>query len=200
VTWNLSSFVLLGLLLGIFGVLGFKRGIRRELIGLVGIIVAILIVSQSLPSLKPKINQMYRMARLAWNIGVQKQDPGQAWAEASQQPDIIQSSDEERALAILLFVLITALGYLLAQRYVPEPHTLWLRFLGLLGGLFNGFWIAMYALPLVFPEPTTTITVPSGEVRAALSNEYIIARVIAVFVFVIIALGIYSASNRGGQK
>lgn len=199
VTWNVSQYAMMGILLGFFGLIGFRRGIRRELITLVGIGLAVLIVTYTVSPLVPQVNRFHRLAHFALNGGLGAENPGDVWEQTTQGlPPLVSGRDEEQVLGVLLFLLLIFLAYIFGNYTVPPPYSLFLRVIGFFAGMFNGFLVAIYLLPTIFPEPRVAVTLPGAEVQATLTSQQAIARAIALFVFVMIALGLYSASQRGG--
>jgi hypothetical protein len=104
-----------------------------------------------------------------------------------------------QALSVVVFFLFVLVFYGAGQVRIPPPYSLVLSVLGAFAGAINGFLMAYYLVPIIFPAPQAVITVPSGEVQQTLTSAQTVARVVAFFVFVLIALGLYSASSPGQE-
>jgi uncharacterized membrane protein required for colicin V production len=198
-TWTVSQYLLLGLLMGLFGVIGFRRGVNRELISLVGLGVAIWVALQVAPSLDDQINRMYRLTRFALGGGLGADDLSAAWAEAQALPDLIQSEADRRLLSVAIFVVMALLVYLVGDGRIERAESFLPRMLGLFVGLINGFLVAYYLAPVVLTESQINITVQSGEVQQSLTSGQTLARVGLFLVCVLIAVGLYNASGRRGK-
>ena len=195
VTWNVNQYMLMGLALGLFGLVGFRRGVNRELLLMIGIALGMWLSSQVAPSLESLVNRLYRMGHLALGGGLTGQDPTAAWQSARELPDLIRTPEDLQMLGLALFILVVACSYLLGQRRFPQPDSTMLRILGSFAGAINGFLVSYHLFPIVLAKPTAVISLPSGQVQEALTSGQTIARMVALFVFVLIAFGLYSASR-----
>lgn len=191
---NISNYVLLGVTLAFFGFVGLRRGVNRELLSLIGIALGLWLAGSLAVAVKAWVNLFFKLGRLALSGGFTADDPMSAWGQLRDQADLVQSPSQEQFLTLVVFVVIVLLFYQLGQQRIPPPEAFILRLLGLLAGGINGFLIAYYLLPLLFPTPTTVINVPTGELRAALNDSQTVAVVIVFFVVVLIGFGLYSAS------
>jgi hypothetical protein len=200
-TVNVSEFLLMGLILGLFALVGFRRGVHRELISLVGIGLGMLVANGLTSSLVPSVNRYYRMLQFARGGGLSAADPTAAWSATQSAPNLIRTTSQQQTLGMAIFLLVALAFIVVGQIWGARPRSLGLRLLGLLMGLINGFLVARFLTPILFAAPRALIALPSGEVQARLTDSQTIAFAILFFVGVIIALGLYSASgrNRGGQ-
>ncbi len=187
--------MLLGVTLSLFGFVGFRRGVNRELLSLIGIALGMWLAGNLGVAVKAWVNLFFKLGRFALTGGLTSDDPMAAWEEARNQLDLVQGSAQEQFLVLVAFVLIVLVFYQWGQRRFPAPDAFMLRVLGLLAGGINGFLVAYYLLPLLFPTPTTVINVPTGELRATLTDGQTVAVVIVFFVIVLIGFGLYSASG-----
>lgn len=195
VTWNLNHYIVMGVFLGLFGVIGFRRGVNRELLSVIGISLGIIFSSGLAPALTPQINRFYKLARFAVSGGLTSGDPAAAWHEAQGYPVLLESPQDMQVLGVVLFFLTVLLFYAIGQVRIAPPNSFVLSILGLFTGAINGFLMAYYLVPIIFPTPEAVITVQSAEVQQTLTSAQTVARVVAFFVFVLIALGLYSASS-----
>lgn len=195
VTWNVSQYMLVGLTLGLFAFVGFRRGVNRELLSMVGIGLGMLLATVLAPGLGPQVNRFYRLARFSLGGGLTADDPTAAWQKARELPNFVRTPADEQFLSVVVFAVIALLFYLWGQGRAATAHSLTSRVLGLLAGGINGFLVAYFLFPLIFPEPRAVITVPSGDISAALSSSQTIALAGVFFVVVLIAFGLHSASR-----
>jgi uncharacterized membrane protein required for colicin V production len=196
VTWTLSEYALLGLVVGGFALVGLLRGVNRELLSAIGVGIAILLAEPAATALGPQVNLFVKLGQLAFSGGLAGGDLGASWSKIREAESFIQTPDDMRLFGVALFLLMVALAYAIGQIRIQAPAGPVLRVLGLMAGGVNGFLIAFYLFPILFPKPTALIAVPSGQVQATLTSGSTIARVVLVFVVVLIALGLYSASRR----
>ena len=197
VTWNVSQYAMLGVLLGFFGIVGFRRGVRRELASLLGIGLAFLIVTYMVGSLVPQVNRIYRLGHFALDGGLGAENPAVVWEQTQDLPALVSGQGDEQLLGVVVFLLLVFLAYVFGGRFVARPYSFFLRTLGFFVGMFNGFLVAIYLLPVAFPEPTAMVSLPGAAVQATLTSKQTVARAVTLLVFVVIALGLYGASGRG---
>jgi len=194
-TWTVNQYLLLGITLAVFGFLGFRRGINRELLSMVGIGLGMVISGNAGPALQPQVNRFYRMFRFAVGGGLTSSDPAAAWTKASQLPGIVTTSAQIQLLSLLVFIFIALVFYFMGQRLFPTAKSVMVKFLGLLAGGINGFLTSYYLFPLFLNESRAVVVLPGEEVTTTLSTPDNIALVAVFFVVVLIAFGLYSAGS-----
>ena len=195
VTWNVSQYAVMGLALGLFGFLGFRRGVNRELLSLIGIGIGMLLATQFAPSLVPSVNRFYKLGRLAMSGGLTSDNPMEAWQSVQQLPALVQTPEEIELLGMIIFLLVFGFFYLAGEKSFPAPGSMTLRILGLGLGVITGFLFIYYLMPILFYGSRMVITLPSGEVRNTLFEGQVPAKMAALFVFVLIVFGVYTASG-----
>jgi uncharacterized membrane protein required for colicin V production len=193
-TLTVNHYVLLTVMLAVFGVLGFRRGVNRELLALIGIGLGIWLGSGLGLVLKAWVNMTYKLGQFALTGGIRSADRAATWDAMRNMPDMVSTPAQERLLAVVVFALIVLLFYWIAQRRIPAPTAFIVRVLGLLAGAINGFLIAYYLLPIIFPTPETVIHLPSGQIRTVLTDSQTIAIVIVLLVVVLIGVGLHGAA------
>jgi uncharacterized membrane protein required for colicin V production len=198
-TWTVSQYLLVGLLMGVFGLIGFRRGVNRELISLLGLGVAVLVATQVAPSLDDQVNRFYRMVRFALGGGLGSDDPAAAWEAAKVLPALIETEAQQRLLSVVVFAIMALLVYMVGDRRVAPTEAFLARLLGLFVGLINGFLVAYYLAPIVFTASQVNITLQSGDVQATLTDGQTLARLGLFLICVLIAVGLYNASTRRGK-
>ncbi len=199
VTFVLNQHLATALVLGIFGVMGLIRGVRRELYLSAAIALAMLVVTVFGSGLTEPVNRSYRMLRFVREGGLSAQDTG-TLQEIRVQSDLIDSPRAQDWFRAGIFGFIVVVGYLVGERFGGIVFGLVSRLLGFFVGLFNGFGITYFLLPIIFPEPRALIEVPTGEVQEALVRPELLVQMAILFVFVMIAFGLYSATGRARRQ
>jgi uncharacterized membrane protein required for colicin V production len=194
-TWTVNQYLLLGITLALFAYMGFRRGVNRELLSMVGIGLGMMVSGSAGPVVAPLVNRLYRVGRFALSGGLFAGDPTTAWASANSLPSIVNTPEAVQSVSLLVFVAVALAFYLLGQRAVPGGKSLPLRVLGLLAGGINGFLASYYLFPLVFSRPRAIIMVPGEQVKSTLNEPQNIALVAVFFVVVLIAFGLLSAGS-----
>jgi hypothetical protein len=189
----MDSRTFIGSVLGIFALIGFRRGVNREILALLGILIAIVISSTLSETVQPQVNRLYRYGRAGINIMLGADDPGAEFTKAREAPDLVAKEDLPK-LHLAIFGLVTLFFYVLGEVRMPAPKAIVPRVLGLFVGAVNGFAIASYLLPIVFVKDMS-VNVPAIEAQKLLSEGETVAQVLFFFVFVLIAFGLYSASG-----
>ncbi len=200
VTWNVSQYAVMGLALGLFGFLGFRRGVNRELLSLIGVGIGMLLATQFASSLVPSVNRFYKLGRLAMSGGLASDNPLGAWQSVQQLPALVRTPEDIELLGMIVFLMVFGFSYLISQKCFPAPESLTLRILGLGLGVITGFLFIYYLMPIIFYGSTMVITLPSGEVRNTLFQEQGPAKMAALFVLVLIVFGVYTASGAKKRK
>jgi len=186
--WDVSQSLVLGLAIGLFGLIGFRRGVNRELLFAVGIVLGVLLASELSGALEPYVNRFYR-------LGITSNDPAAAWQELKDEPLLIRDAQGQRNLSVGVFIATALLFYLLGEGSLPAPGSPILRLLGFLAGCVNGYLIAYYLVPIIFAKPVAVIAMAGGEMRQTLTDADTIARVVLISIIVLIAFGLVSASG-----
>jgi len=194
-TWTVDQYLLLGVTLALFALVGLRRGVNRELLSMVGIGVGILVSERGAVVLQPQVNRLYQMVRFALSGGLSSPDPTAAWAQASSLPPLVSTAAHLQTLALCVFVLIVLIFYLLGQRLLRKSNSIIIRFLGMLAGGINGYLTASFIFPTLLNGAPAVITVPSQAVTTTLSTPRNIAFVIVFFIVVMIVFGLYNAGS-----
>jgi uncharacterized membrane protein required for colicin V production len=200
-TWTINEVALVGITLGIFGFVGLRRGVSRELLAMIGIGLGVLIAGELASVAQPQVNRLYKLVQLALSGGLTSDNPAAAWQQVSGLPPLVSTAEDLQSLELVVFMLVALAFYLLGQRFVAGSTGLLPRLLGLLAGGINGFLVALYLYPAIFSQPTAVLTVSGQEVRKTLVGGENLAVVAVFFVIVLIAFGLYSAgpSRRGSR-
>ena len=73
---NLNQLYLVTGFIILFGIMGLRRGISRELLSLVGVFLAMAVGKWGAPSLQPWVNRSYKLVMFALKGGMVSEDPG----------------------------------------------------------------------------------------------------------------------------
>jgi hypothetical protein len=188
----------------VFGLIGFLRGVAREIITTVGIIIAYLVIVAGESFLLDWTNKFHKLAVFALRGGLTADDPTAIWPEVRDLPALIETDGEKLIFRVFVFVLLVVLAYIVGNRLLSSraatfgPLAIYpglpivSRLLGLTAGLIDGYLIAYFVIPEVFPEGETIIRLPTGTVAGFLSQNVVF--VFIGFVVVLIVYGLRSAS------
>jgi len=188
VSWHVGQNPLIGATMALFGFLGFVRGANRELRSMVGIGLGMLLATLLVPNLGKQINSLCKLGRFAF--AVIDSDPSTAWQKAQVSPDLIQTPADLQIVSLLLFVGLVLASYLWGHSQTAAPPSVPSKLLGVLAGGINGFLIAYYVFPILFPKSEAVITVPSATINQALRSSRTMALVAVLVVVVLIGLGL----------
>ena len=86
---NLGEHTVLIFILACFALIGLRRGVNRELLTFVGILIGIWITDKLGPTLHERVNRFYRLGRFALSGGLSGDDPAAEWQKAKQLPDLV---------------------------------------------------------------------------------------------------------------
>lgn len=194
VTWDVNQFIFSGLALGLFGLVGFRRGVNRELLSVIGIAIGMMLSGRAAAAVGPQVNRFYKLGRFALGGGLASDDLSAAWQQAKGLPDPFQTAGDTQLLGLIVFLGIALFAFLLGQARLAAPASVMVKVLGGLTGLVNGFMVAHYIFPIAFPDTTAVIMVSGDQVQETLSNDQTIAYVAALLVAVLIAFGLHNAA------
>lgn len=201
---TVDQVVLMAIILGVFGLIGFRRGANRELLTLVGMAIVFVLLTQLLDNLTPIINRLHKLGRFALGGGIMADDPTVVWGQVKGLPGLISTDGDQRNLGTLLFALLAGVSYFIGSRAAPPANNSMSRVLGLLLGAVNGFIIASYLFRYALVTTKATIELSSGEMRETVMSGQTIGRIVTLLVVALIALGLYGAtrgrSSRGGGR
>jgi len=188
----------------IFGLIGFLRGVAREVITAIGIIVAYLILRLGERPLTVWVNRLYRMAVFAARGGLIAEDPTSIWARVRELPPLIETDAERLTFRLVAFTVLAVFSYMAGNRILggrpkafgpfiiyPGPP-FFSRLLGIAVGLMNGYLVAHFTLPYAFPKAETVIRLPTGLVVEFLRTN--LAFVFIGLVVILITLGLGGTS------
>ena len=203
-TITVDQVVLMGIILGVFGLIGWRRGANRELLTLVGIAIIFVALTQLLDGLVPLVNKLYRLLRFALAGGLTADEPVAAWDKVKDLPLLITTDAARRNLGALVFALLALLSYYLGFRLAAPASGAMSHLLGLLLGAVDGFIIASYLFRYALVATSATIELSSGAMRETVMSGQTIGKIAVLLILALIALGLYGAScgrpSGGGRR
>ncbi len=188
----------------VFGLIGFLRGVAREIITTMGIIIAYGCLRWGEAFLVRWTNKFHKVFVFAAKGGLAADDPTALWPQVANLPPLIETDAEKLTFRLIVFVVLVIWAYALGSRVLSSRKdtvgllaiypglSLLSRCLGLGTGLIEGWLITYFVLPEVFPKRETVIRLPTGPVAGFLGQN--VALVIVGFVIVLIVYGLRSAS------
>lgn len=197
-------YVILGIVL-LFGLIGFFRGSSREFWVTMAIVLAQALIQWQGELLVKLANNLYMMARIAIAGRFDLQKIREALDKIGEISPLVPE-ERETLFLIGVFLLVVLLVYLLGNRLIkarPAPlgpliiYPGWpflTRLAGVTLGGINGYLIAYFVVPQVFPKPETTFLLPSGPMAEFLS-KYLFNVVIGI-IAVIILLSLRASSKK----
>ncbi len=195
-TWTINQYLLIACVAGVFGLIGYRRGVRRELTVLLLLLAAIAIVGLFTDSLVAPINRFGYLLRFAREGGLGAEDPTAVWREIRGTPELIQSERNREMLKVGLFSAIILVAYLLTARFGRARSGILDGALGFAVGTLNGVAIVYFLLPILFPEPIALIQLSTEQVQNTFDGGTFRVQFFIVLVVVLIAFGLYTASGR----
>jgi hypothetical protein len=201
---TLTSIQVLLAIGAVFGLIGFLRGVAREIITAIGIIIAYGFIRWGEASLVRWTNKLHKLLVFAAKGGLAADDPTAIWPRVANLPPLVETDAEKLIFRLVVFALLVILAYVVGNRVLSSRKdtfgplatypglSLLSRSLGLATGLIEGWLITYFVLPEVFPRKETVIRLPTGPVTGFLSQN--VALVFVGFVIVLIVYGLRSAS------
>jgi hypothetical protein len=193
-TVSINEYVLIAIALAVFGVIGFRRGVNRELITFASVLIALAISSLFAGSMLTFANRMYRIAHFVFAGGINAENPNIGWNEAKLLPDLISSPLSKAILDLVVFAIPVLLSYLIGSRAKAVTNA-GQRLLGLLMGAVSGFLIAQHFIPILFPAGETRLELATGPANEVLQNTQVVAVLVVVVVVILVAFGLYSSRH-----
>ena len=181
--------------LALFALLGCWQGANRQLFLLLGAGAGFLLVYVSQGELMEFINRVYRILQIAFS----HEDLLAACQAAQQSPDLVRTGAQIKVASLIVMLGIVLIFFFVGQRRIAGPRSFIFRLLGALIGVFIGYLVLLYAIPLISPAPEALANLPAREAQEALVNAKTMGRVFILFIFVLILVGLFNASIARGQ-
>jgi len=191
---NVNAYVLVAAALAVFGSIGFRRGVNRELVTFGAVLFALAASSLLTSALTPFVNTLFRIGHFVLSGGLGAENTSAAWNEARALPDAVQSPASQALLKLTVFSLPVLLSYLAGMR-VKAALNAGQRLLGMLMGGVSGFFIAQHLTPILFPAGETRVALATGSATEILQNTQVVAVLVVVTVVILVAFGLYSSRH-----
>ncbi len=202
----MDPFLVILTLIAVFVILGFLRGLVREVILTLFILGAITIMTNRFDSLVAWVNRLYRMTMFVLKGGIAAENPVAVWENVKKLSPLVETAQERLVFQVAMMGAALIAGYIVGnltsrQRLAPvslsllwRPADLIPRLLGAIGGAVNGYLVINYLLPKVLTEPTTVIIVPTAKVSDVLQIN--MTNVAIAILVIIIIIGLQASGSR----
>lgn len=177
----------------LFGLMGLRRGISKELLVLVGVFLAIAVGKWGAPSLKPWVNRYYKLVMFSLKGGLVAEDPTSVLAEIEGLKVPVTTDHDLLVLGTAAFGLVVLAFYLLGEFVIKPPKKTFQRFLGVVLAGMNGYFIAYFLVPRHLPTPEATIRFSTSGMMDLLSQN--LTKVVLGFVLILIFLGLQMSTR-----
>ena len=187
--WQLTAPQCFFLAIIAFGVLGFQRGWRREIISLAFILTGILFL-------------VFGSLGVAQFVFVNLPHAAQALLSGnstSQSASTIPAGDSRVAFsAALVFIIFIALGYLVSNRVSPKPSGTAERVWGVIPAVISGYAILTYVTSTFGKTSPFIVNVTTPNQN--LISSYLLVIFIVVMVAIVVALIAASSKKKEPPK
>jgi hypothetical protein len=187
--WQLTAPQCFFLAIIAFGVLGFQRGWRREIISLAFILTGILFL-------------VFGSVGVAQFVFVNLPHAAQALLSGnstSQSASTIPAGDSRVAFsAALVFIIFIALGYLVSNRVSPKPSGTAERVWGVIPAVISGYAILTYVTSTFGKTSPFIVNVTTPNQN--LISSYLLVIFIVVMVAIVVALIAASSKKKEPPK
>jgi uncharacterized membrane protein required for colicin V production len=172
----------------LFGYVGYRRGILRELVAAPAILLAPVLGPWLGMVLRPWVNRFHKLFMFARYGGLVSDDLAEVVEKVGRVRPLISTREDVVRLGVVIFMLIIACGYLIGQWRVRGPADRWTRALGAVMGVINGYILVQTVLPRFWSAQFAVIIVPTASVLQLFHGQVALALVVAFVVLVIFAL------------
>ena len=171
---------------------------------MLGIILGRVLTTWGQPRTTLWTNKMAILVRFALRGGLTTDDPGALLSKVRELSPFIETRQSRSHFSVALFGFLVVITYLIGRwRFRVRPTSLGPLTIYpvsrtqriMAGGLgaINGYLLAHSLIPLLFPQETTIIQVPSGQLSSLLDEE--LELVIIGFILILILFGLQRASR-----
>jgi len=193
---SLGKDMMLLVIIFLFGLMGFQRGVSQELFSLGGIFIGYVLGIRNTDLLVPVANRVHKMLLFALKGGFVAEDVDAVMAQIQQAKPLIATPQDRlnfgTAVFVFFFFLLWAIGSVVRKRAKEKLSS---RLLGALLGAINGYLTLYFVLPRHFPSPEVTIRIPSQDLTSFLSEH--LPLVVVAFSLLVIVLGLQASARRG---
>jgi hypothetical protein len=185
-------YLIIGLVV-LFGLMGLRRGVFRELLALFGVFLATVVGRWGASFLEPWANRFYRLGMFALKGGLVAEDPASIFAEVKELPPLVTTDSDRLIVGTAAFALVVLAFYLLGEFVVDPPEKISQRLSGIVLAGMNGYFIAYFLAPRHLPTPETTIRFSASDMIDLLTQNLI--KVVLAFVIILIVFGLQMSTR-----
>ena len=185
-------YLIIGLVV-LFGLMGLRRGVFRELLALAGVFLAMAVGYRGAGFLEPWVNRFYKLGMFAIKGGLATDDPASVLTEMGDLTRLVSTESDLLILGTVAFVLIVLVFYLVGELVVDPPEAISQRLSGLVLAGVNGYFIAYFLAPRHLPAPETTIRFSTEGLVELLSQNLV--KVVLAFVIILVVLGLQMSTR-----
>ncbi len=174
-----------------FGVLGFFRGWRREVVSMAFSLSGVLFLY--LGGGKSVAEFIFVRSPVIWQVI--------SGGGSSSKPPPEPSDVNILAVTIITFVVIVGLGYIIGNRAFPKAVSPAERFLGVIPAVITGYALITYVTNVFAKSPLITVGVNTPS-QSQIGNYLLIIFVVAVVAIIagLIAANAKKGGGAGGKK
>ena len=172
----------------LFGFVGYRRGLLRELVAAPAILIAPWAGPRLGVLLKPWVNRFHKLFVFARYGGLTSDDLTAVIEKVRSARPLVSTPQDEVVLGLVLFMVVIAGGYILGQWRVKGPADRLTHWLGAIMGAINGYVLAQVVLPRFWSAQFTVIIVPTASVLQLFRGQVAVVLVVAFVVLVFYAL------------
>jgi uncharacterized membrane protein required for colicin V production len=172
----------------LFGLVGYQRGVLRELVAAPAILIAPFLGPWLGAVLKPWVNRFYKLLMFARYGGLATDDLTGVMEKVRNVQPLVNTPEDVVRLGSVLFLLIIAAGYLIGEWKVKGPADRWARLLGAAMGAINGYVLIQVLLPRFWTAQFAVIVVPTASVLQMFHGQVAAVLVVAFAVLTLYAL------------
>jgi uncharacterized membrane protein required for colicin V production len=172
----------------VFGIVGYKRGLLRELVAAPAILIAPVLGPWLGTVLRPWVNRFHKLFMFARFGGLATDDLAAVMDRVGKVPPLIRTQEDVVMLGVVFFLLVITCGYLLGQWRVKGPADRLTRWLGAAMGVLNGYMLAQMVLPRFWSAQFAVVVVPVASLLQLFHGQVAVALLLAFVVLVIFAL------------
>jgi len=200
-SWVILGAVILGVLFGLFQIPVWQGCV------MVGVVIGRALMTWGQSLVVSWANKLYVVVRFALQGGLTADDPGAVFAKVRKLSPLIATDQDKLHFTLALFGFLVFLMYFLGRlRFRIRPtffgpimifRISWKRRLLACGlGAINGYLIAHFLIPLLFPQPETVIKVSSGQLANLLDENLVL--VLIGFILMLIIFGLQASGRSQG--
>lgn len=171
-------------IMAMFGFIGFRRGILRELAASPAILLAPVLSPWLGRALVPWVNRFYKLALFARYGGLTSDDLQAIMEQVKKVGPLIKTEADVALLGTICFLVIIALGYILGQLVVKGPGDTLAKWTGAVIGGINGLLLVLVVVPKLWSAQYAVIVVPTAGVLQFFQAQ---TTIVAVVAFIVLA-------------